>query len=280
MSTELVVSNQPQMSMVEMQTMAKLFADSGMFPNVNSMAKAFIKIQAGIELGIAPFAAMSGIHIIKEKAQIGAGLMAGKIKSSGKYDYKVVELTNEKCVLDFYESGKKSGTETFTITDATAAGVQNMNKYPKNMLFARAISNGMKFYCPDLYTMPVYTPEEMGQVITEDVAHTEVPTPPVAKKKLAAKGLADAITRLENGELEVAQKVVDTFEISIEQAPLLQAAEKKGEELKSALDSLPLATTEQELEDFKSQLPAYIVSNQVFITACGKRFEAITAVQA
>ena len=165
MSNELAIN--------EMQVMAKLFAESGMFTDMGTMAKAFIKIQAGKELGIEPFAAMSGIHIIKGKATIGAGLMAGKIKSSGKYDYKIIDHTEKICKLEFLQDGKSAGFETFTIEDAKKAGTQNLDKYPKNMLFARAISNGMKFFCPDLYTMPVYTPEEMFNV-TEDVPHTEV----------------------------------------------------------------------------------------------------------
>ena len=174
-NNQLQVLPKQQMNIQEMQSMAKLFAESGMFTSVNSMAKAFVKIQAGIELGIAPFAAMSGIHIIKEKATVGAGLMAGKIKASGKYDYEVAKLTNEVCEIHFFENGKKKGTETFTIADAKKAGTQNLDKFPKNMLFARAISNGMKFYCPDLYTMPVYTPDEMQVVnTTEDVQHEEV----------------------------------------------------------------------------------------------------------
>ena len=39
----------------------------------------------------------------------------------------------------------------------------NWRKYPKNMLFARAISNGVKWHCPDVMNgQPVYTPDEMG----------------------------------------------------------------------------------------------------------------------
>lgn len=158
----------------EVMSMAKLFVDSKMFTGMDQVAMAFVKIQAGLELGIAPFAAMSGIHIIKGRATVGAGLMAGKIKSSGKYDYTIAKHDDTICSIDFYENGKKKGTETFTSADAKKAGTQNMDKFPKNMLFARAISNGMRFYCPDLYTMPVYTPEEMNAVVTEDISHEDV----------------------------------------------------------------------------------------------------------
>ncbi|RDT44717.1 hypothetical protein DXF87_27490, partial [Enterobacter roggenkampii] len=52
-----------------------------------------------------------------------------------------------------------------------------MDKFPKNMLFARAMSNGVKWFTPDVFSGPVYTPEELGGVqITEDVQHEEVDT--------------------------------------------------------------------------------------------------------
>ena len=44
-----------------------------------------------------------------------------------------------------------------------------MNKFPRNMLFARAISNGARWYCPDLFNgNAVYVPEELGAVVDGD----------------------------------------------------------------------------------------------------------------
>jgi hypothetical protein len=67
----------------------KAFAESGMFTDVKSAAQAIVKIQAGQEIGIPPFASMTGIHIIQGKPTIGAGLIASRVKGSGKYDYRV-----------------------------------------------------------------------------------------------------------------------------------------------------------------------------------------------
>lgn len=251
MQTEnnLQVAVQPQMNMQEMQTMAKLFAESGMFPNVNSMAKAFIKIQAGIELGIAPFASMSGIHIIKEKATVGAGLMAGKVKASGKYDYKIIQLDNDACVLDFYEAGKTVGTEKFTIADAKKAGTQNLEKFAKNMLFARAISNGVKFYCPDLYTMPVYTPEEMQAVVTEDVTHEEVKAEPTKLPAIKKTQLEAACKRIAAGETELTEKLKLNYTFAATDIEAIVEAKRLGSrpvlnemEFASAIDGVKAGT--------------------------------------
>lgn len=149
----------------------KIFAESGMFENVKSQAQAVVRILAGQEIGIPPFAAISGIHIIKGKPSMGAGLMASRVKGSGKYDYKVKEHTEKICVIEFfqkYEKWESIGVSSFSIEDAKKAQTQNLDKFPRNMLFARAISNGIKWYTPDIFAGPVYVPEEMAQ-ITEDV---------------------------------------------------------------------------------------------------------------
>jgi hypothetical protein len=166
-----------EITTTEIMTIAKSFADSGMFPDCKSMAQAAVKIQAGREFGIQPFAAMSGIHIIQGKPTIGAGLMAARVKGFGKYDYKVIEHNDKVCSIEYFQGKESIGVSTFTIEDARKAGTKNLDKFPKNMLFARAMSNGVKWFTPDIYEMPVYVPEEMAQV-TEDVQVVEVPAAP------------------------------------------------------------------------------------------------------
>ena len=173
MNTNTQVSTVQQLPIGELMNMAKAFAESGMFTDVKSAAQAIVKIQAGQEIGIPPFAAMTGIHIIQGKPTIGAGLIASRLKGSGKYDYKVVEASEKICSIDFYQGADKIGNSTFTIEDARKAGTKNIEKFPKNMLFARAISNGVKWYCPDVFSGPVYVPEEMT-AITVDAEAVEV----------------------------------------------------------------------------------------------------------
>lgn len=161
------------MNVNEIQVMAKQFAESGMFTDAKQMGQAFVKIQAGQEIGIPPFAAMSGIHIIQGKPTLGAGLIASAVKGSGKYDYKVKEMSDKICSIDFFQGTENIGNSTFTLEDAKKALTKNIDKFPKNMLFARAISNGVKWFCPDVFSGPVYVPEEMPS-ITEDVQHVEI----------------------------------------------------------------------------------------------------------
>jgi hypothetical protein len=179
-------------------SISKAFAESGMFPDIRSAAMAMVKIQAGQELGIKPFAAMSGIHIIKGKATIGAGLIASSIKASGKYDYRVITQTDKVCEIEFFQGKESLGKSKFTIEQAKKAGTQNLDKFPENMLFARAISNGVKWYTPDVFQGPVYVPEEMPQEPEQQPQYEVITTvEPVSNNEALHLSTIEAITDIE-----------------------------------------------------------------------------------
>lgn len=166
-----------EQSFADVMSIGKAFAESGMFSDIKSAAQAVVKITAGAEMGIPPFASMSGIHIIQGKPTIGANLMAARVKGSGKYNFKVVEHTDKVCTIDFYEGPEKIGTSTFTDADAKKAGTKNLDKFPRNMLYARAMSNGVKWYAPDIFAGSVYVPEEMPEPEIVDAVATVMPDP-------------------------------------------------------------------------------------------------------
>ncbi len=166
------------LGMSEIKDLSKIYYESGMFTDAKSAAQAFVKIQAGQEIGLSPFASMSGINVIVGKPTFGAGVIASAVKNSAKYDFKVKELTDLICSIDFFEGKEFIGNSTFTIQDAKKQFTKNIDKFPRNMLYARAMSNGQKWFCPDVFQMSVYVPEEM-QEITENITHEIIETPAV-----------------------------------------------------------------------------------------------------
>ena len=160
----------------DLQKLGEILSRSGFFEDCKQAAQAVVKILAGSELGFPAFSSMVGIHIIKGKPALGANLIAAAVKRSARYNYRVVELNDKVCKIVFLEQGKEIGISEFTAADAARAGTQNMNKFPRNMLFARAISNGVKFFCPDIFLgATVYTPEELGATVDEDGEVIELP---------------------------------------------------------------------------------------------------------
>ena len=157
------------------QRLGNLLAASGYFTDAREMAQAAVKVLAGQELGIPPIAAMMGINIIKGKVALGAHLIASRIRAHG-YDFRFKRHDNSGCVLEFLskpEGGKRSvlGESSFTEEDAKAAQcfTDMYKKYPRNMYYSRAVSNGSKWYCPEIFGgAPVYTAEELGAPIDSD----------------------------------------------------------------------------------------------------------------
>lgn len=156
MSTELTIGKH---SISEIMKLGEMLAKSGYFKDATDPAKAVAKIMAGQELGIPPFASMAGIYIIEGKPVLGANLIAGLIKKSGKYDFRVLLLTNEECDIEFYRDGKPLGRCGYDMDDAERAGLAGKavwKRHPRNMMFARSMSDGAKHYCPDIFITGVY----------------------------------------------------------------------------------------------------------------------------
>lgn len=157
----------------EVERAAKAMAASGFFTDTKQASQAVVKILAARELGLGPFAGMNGVNIIQGKPAFSANIMAACVKRSGRYNYRVTEMTDKICTIEFMEyfGGKWNtvGVSSFTLEDAKKAGTKNLDKFPRNMLFARAMSNGVRWYCPDVMSgSSVYTPEELGADVDED----------------------------------------------------------------------------------------------------------------
>ena len=89
----------------EMRQIAELLAQSGYFKDVRDASQAFTKMLRGWELGIGYAASLCEIDIIQGKPVLSAALMARLVKSSGKYDYRVLVATAQECELEFFERG-------------------------------------------------------------------------------------------------------------------------------------------------------------------------------
>ncbi|MFA5999228.1 MAG: hypothetical protein WC747_04385 [Candidatus Babeliales bacterium] len=270
--------------------------------DMDKISKGITKIMAGQELGLAPFASMRAVHVIEGNATLSANTMAGMVKSSGRYDYEVKKKDLSGCEIDFFElrNGKrvKVGTETFDIDEAKMAGMfdpecpnapiehnlrtitmykkgggswqkenqcnckNNWKQYPKAMLFARCVSNGVRSYCPDVFSgMLVYTPDELnaqinasGEVIDMDTEGniTNAPAKPAATSKKETEAVdadidqtppadSEPVVDINNEGTEDHPDITDPNEPSQEE---IEAANPEPEE-----EVEPLATVDDEFKD-------------------------------
>ncbi|MEH1779726.1 MAG: hypothetical protein V7L26_11535 [Nostoc sp.] len=159
----------------DLSRLSAMLAKSGFFADAREAAQCGVKVLAGMELGFGAIASMVGVHIINGKPSIGANLMAAAVKRSSKYNYRITRHNNDGCTIVFYENGEVIGESTFTLDDAQAAGAlegkngHTWKKFPRNMMFNRAMSNGVRWYCPDIFAGSVtYTPEELDLMVDEE----------------------------------------------------------------------------------------------------------------
>lgn len=149
----------------QLQRMANMMAASGFFQDARDMAQACVKIAAGAEYGLPPVVAMTGINVIKGRVTLSANTMAAIMKRAG-YKLKTRFDGDHLCVITVTDpEGEELGLSSFSMDDAKRAGLggDNWRKYPRNMLFARAVSNAARWYAPEVLTGAI-TPEELGEV--------------------------------------------------------------------------------------------------------------------
>lgn len=201
MANELAIVNKGAdlvRSVDDVARIGKAMAESGYFSDARTAAQCAVKIMAGLEMGVGPFAAMTGVHIIQGKPAPGANLMASAVKSHPRYDYRVREMSTECVRIEFFDRGDSIGVSEFTFEDARKAGTKNLDKFARNMLFARAMSNGVRWYCPDVFNgTTAYTPEELGEPVYDiEVAEAE-PAPEFVDTYDPAEDVARAKEELE-----------------------------------------------------------------------------------
>jgi len=174
------------------KALGEIFEESELFPDTKSKSQAIVKIMAGREIGLQPIESMTGLNIFSGKISISGNVMASKIKGNPKYDYRA-SITDEAVSIDFFEilpdgTKDKLGNSTFTMQDAKnakLAGKDNWIKWKRNMMFNRALSNGQKWYCPDVFGgSPVYTPDELDINVNEQDEPIDITPEPIVQPEI------------------------------------------------------------------------------------------------
>ena len=186
------------MSMSDIMNLGKILVRSGMFRSTTSADQAVAKILAGREYGLAPIQSMTHIYVIDGKVGMSAALIGAKIRQHPAYDFQVISHDDTQCSITFYYRGKEAGTSPFTIQHAKDAELirrgGSWEKYPRNMVYARALTNGARWYCPDVFGGAIYAPEELGAVVKFDSTNQEVYEVPVNRQAVRAPQSEDQIS--------------------------------------------------------------------------------------
>lgn len=165
--------------------MAQTLAGSGLLPaDIRTPEQAFAIMAAGAELGIGPMTALRSIVMVKGKVTLSAELMLRLCIANG-VRHQWLHTDNERAELKLTREGFEPFTSSFSMADAKRAGLGGRGPwqtYPANMLRARAISNAVRAYCPDLLT-GVYHEGELDDAPREPREPMQDVTPPDPPKR-------------------------------------------------------------------------------------------------
>jgi hypothetical protein len=198
-----------ELTVDEMSRVAMAFQKSQTFKaNREPMtaAEIFVIILAGQELGLGPSQAMMGIKMIEGKPEMSANTMAAMVKAGGKYDYRVEWGADEDkwCEIAFFDvaTGESVGVSRFTEQMAQDAGLgkpsrsgqpSNYTKYWRSMFFARALSNGVKWFTPDALRVSAYHEGEIDGDTAAPVPQLDAtPQPQLTGNTSATTGVQGA----------------------------------------------------------------------------------------
>lgn len=196
-STLPAVESAEKQSLRALLNLGEVMSKSGYFPDVKTNSAAVVKIMLGRELGFSPIAAMSGVHIIEGVPTLHARMQAALLRKHPRYDYRITEHTDILCIIEFIgidEEGERSvlGESAYSIEDARTAELVkprgNWVKFPRNMLFARAMTNGIGWFAPDAVSMPLYDPTEIDPDIEITATGQPVVDGEPAKQEEAIEG--------------------------------------------------------------------------------------------
>lgn len=175
-------------------------ARSSAFKDARQAEQAFAKMVVGRDLGLTPAQSMQGVQFVEGGIQMHYAMLGQFVRARPGYDYRAgwlkrddpdlshgddgwpgpIELVwmNEEeaddlrpifgVAIEFTVNGEKVGVSRFTEDDARQANLIKTdaraawNTSRRNMLLARSMSNGIKWFVPEVFAgMPVYAEGEI-----------------------------------------------------------------------------------------------------------------------
>ena len=126
---------------------------------------------------ITPMEYMNTYDTVQGRPRMKSDAMLAKFVSRGG-DYNIKKREADECTIEFIWRDKTTSF-TYTMEDAKTAGLVKgggaYEKHPKNMLFLRCASNGLRMYAPELFA---------GHYTKEEILSSAEPAPPVQVQPL------------------------------------------------------------------------------------------------
>ena len=165
----------------------------------------------GRELGLPPMMSWSSIYIVRGKVELSASLMAAMLRRGG-VRIEEHETSDVAAELTFHRGEDEKAHVRFTMEDAKKAGLvkDNWRKWPRQLLYARAVSEGARRIGPDLIHgayvqgevggQDPEAPPEVEEIRQAEIVEPVAPAPEKPAKKATKKATKKA--KPSNGDWE------------------------------------------------------------------------------
>jgi hypothetical protein len=161
---------------------ARELANSGLLPSAyrRQPANVLYAVEYGEMLGLAPMAAITGIHIIEGKPSASAGLISALVRRAGhklrvrgdsqKATCQIVRSDDPDYTFEVTWTLRRNGDGHPSAEEAGLTGKQVWKQYPASMLKSRVITQCARDACEEALFGLHYTPEELGAEVDADGA--------------------------------------------------------------------------------------------------------------
>lgn len=160
----------------------------------------FMILMTGKEMQLTPTVALRNIGVFKNKTVISSQLQMAKVKEAG-YLVEITENTAERATVSVQRKGEKAYVKTFTITDATLAGLLARNELyrtnPATMLLNRAIGLACRYGAPEVLN-GLHNADELIEVDAVTLPETTQPETTQEVKSISGATntpMADTVVR-------------------------------------------------------------------------------------
>jgi hypothetical protein len=214
--------------------LADAFCKSGLF-GVRTRDQAIALMAICEAEGLHPAKAVQEYHIIQGRPALKADAMLARFQAAGG-KVKWTSMTDQRVAGEFSHAQGGSVEIDWTIEMAKRAGLTKnptWNQYPRAMLRARCISEGIRTVYPGV-TVGTYTPEEV-----EDMAPTprQAPPPPAPEP---VEVVIDADALLEQIELASTLEGLEMLRADMRRVPkgpdrdrIISAAKRRADQIRA-----------------------------------------------
>lgn len=215
--------------------LANALAQSGFYKDIRDAAAGVVKLRIARELGLG-LRGISDVHIVEGKPTLSYQAILGMVRAytgphnTDRYSFRYLRRDEECVEIEWTINGEVIGTSKCDTDDAKRMGLasrQTWQKYPRQMRTARAVTEGVNAFMPEVIGGSIYTPDELGDesglggesVVAPVVVASStatLPTPSLTLKPAepteddkAEALVADAITTMDAAEETLDGELVD-----------------------------------------------------------------------